>query len=78
MDGGSDLEQATYLDVENGRYRAQLSKDWGIWGPNGGYLAAIALRAAGEVANIQRPASFYCHFLSSPSFDTVELTVSPS
>jgi hypothetical protein len=78
MDGGSDLEQATYLDGENGRYRAQLSKDWGIWGPNGGYLAAIALRAAGEVANIQRPASFYCHFLSSPSFDTVELTVSPS
>ena len=48
-----------------GRYHARLSKDWEIWGPNGGYLAAIALRAAGVLAQIRQPASFYCHFLSS-------------
>ncbi|HTA14607.1 MAG TPA: thioesterase family protein [Solirubrobacteraceae bacterium] len=72
----SDLEQATRLDGEDGRYVACLSKDWEIWGPNGGYLATIALRAAGICAQIQRPASFYCHFLSSPAFDNVELNVS--
>jgi acyl-CoA thioesterase II len=72
---GADLEQATRVEGEDGRYVAQLSDAWEIWGPNGGYLAAIALRAAGEVAQIQRPAGFYCHFLSSPAFAVVELEV---
>jgi acyl-CoA thioesterase II len=72
----SDLERATRVETEGDRYVAQLSKDWEIWGPNGGYLATIALRAAGMVAQIQRPASFYCHFLSSPAFDAVGLEVS--
>jgi acyl-CoA thioesterase len=72
---GSDLEHATRVEGDAGSYHARLSEDWEIWGPNGGYLAAIALRAAGEVAQIQRPASFYCHFLSSPTFDVVQLDV---
>lgn len=71
----SELEHATRLEGENGRYIARLSSDWEIWGPNGGYLAAIALRAAGMLAHIQQPRSFYCHFLSSPDFDAVELNV---
>jgi acyl-CoA thioesterase II len=74
--GASDLQHATSLEGNNGRYMAHLSKDWEIWGPNGGYLAAIALRAAGMVAQIQQPASFYCHFLRSPAFDSVQLDVS--
>ena len=71
-----DLEHATRVTPENDGYLARLSKDWEIWGPNGGYLATIALRGAGMVAQIKRPASFYCHFLSSPAFDAVELKVS--
>jgi acyl-CoA thioesterase II len=73
--GASDLEQATRVESEHGGHVAHLSEKWEIWGPNGGYLAAIALRAAGTVAQIQRPASFYCHFLSSPTFDAVQLEV---
>lgn len=74
--GASDLEQATRVeDAESGGYTARLSEDWEIWGPNGGYLATFALRAAGRVAQIPQPASFYCHFLSSPAFDAVELDV---
>ncbi len=65
-ENGSDLEQATRVEGDAGRYHARLSDEWEIWGPNGGYLAAIALRAAGELAEIRQPASFYCHFLSSP------------
>ena len=33
--------------VGDGRYRAGCMGDWEIWGPCGGYVAAIALRAAG-------------------------------
>ncbi len=75
MPAASDLEHATHVAPEGGGYVAELSKEWEIWGPNGGYLATIALRAAGMVAQIQRPASFYCHFLSSPAFDAVQLEV---
>lgn len=76
MPGVSDLEHATRVEARNGGYVASLSEDWEIWGPNGGYLATFALRAVGMVAEIQQPASFYCHFLSSPAFDAVELSVS--
>jgi len=31
-----DFEIGTRLDGEEGRYVARLSKDWEIWGPNGG------------------------------------------
>jgi acyl-CoA thioesterase II len=71
----SDLEFATRVEGERGTYRTTLSDEWEIWGPNGGYLAAIALRAVGEEAEIRRPRSFYCHFLSSPSFAAVQVDV---
>lgn len=58
-----------------GRFTAELSEDWAIWGPNGGYLTAIALRAAGAVATIRRPATLTTHFLRSPQFAPVDLEV---
>ena len=39
------------------RYRAVVSDDWEIWGPGGGYVAAIALRAAGAESPFGRPGS---------------------
>lgn len=69
------LEEATELSGDDGRYSIRLSEAWEIWGPSGGYLAAIALRAAGLCAQIPRPASFYCHFLSPPDFAEVDLAV---
>ncbi len=71
----TSLEEATRLQGEAGNYSVRLAEGWEIWGPSGGYLAAIALRAAGQMAEIPRPASFYCHFLSSPAFEEVELAV---
>lgn len=59
----------------NGFYGARLSENWKIWGPNGGYLAAIALRAAGAEAAIARPVAVYCHYLRVARFDGVELEV---
>jgi acyl-CoA thioesterase-2 len=73
----ANLADDTAIEGSGGRYRARLSPDWEIWGPNGGYLGAIALRAAGAEARILRPVSFYCHFLSVARFEEVELTVTP-
>jgi acyl-CoA thioesterase len=58
-----------------GRLRATLSPDWAVWGPNGGYLAAIALRAAMSESRLPRPASFQCHFLAVGRFAPVEIRV---
>ena len=51
--------------------------DWEIWGPCGGYVAAIALRAAGAESPLARPASFFCHYLSVAAFAPVDLVVTP-
>lgn len=59
----------------DGRFEAELSPDWEIWGPMGGYVAACALRAAGEATDHPRPASFSCHFFRAAAFGPVELTV---
>ena len=58
-----------------GRYRASLSPEWAVWGPNGGYVAAIALRAAMAASRLPRPASLHCHFLAVGDFAPVELRV---
>ena len=52
-----------------------LHADWEIWGPCGGYVAAVALRAAGAESGQARPASFYCHYLSVAAFGPVDVDV---
>jgi acyl-CoA thioesterase II len=66
-------------ELEGGvrRYSAMVHDDWEIWGPEGGYVAAIALRAAGAASPFARPASFFCHYLSVAAFEPVTLIVSP-
>jgi acyl-CoA thioesterase len=39
------------------RFGIDLSDDWRIWTLNGGYVAAVALRAAGAVTELASPAS---------------------
>ena len=61
--------------VASGVYRSALSPDWAVGGPNGGYVAAIALRAALAESRLPRPASVQCHFLAVGGFAPVELRV---
>src|SRR5262245_7545771 len=70
-----DLEHDTRIEGESGRYRAQLHEAWRVWGPNGGYLAAIALRAAGAEARIPRPVAFAANFGAIARFEPVEIEV---
>jgi acyl-CoA thioesterase len=70
LDGDTAIER-----VSDGRYRATISSDWALWGPVGGYLAAIALRAAGAHSAMPLPASLSCQYLSPVRFDVVDLEV---
>jgi acyl-CoA thioesterase len=66
-----DLAADTQLSGSVGRFSARLSRDWDLGGPSGGYIAAIALRAAGQHSQFGRPVSISGHFLGVPSFDQV-------
>jgi acyl-CoA thioesterase len=71
-----DLEEDTAIErVSHGRYRATISSDWALWGPVGGYVAAIALRAAGAHSAMPLPASLSCQYLSPARFGVVDLEV---
>jgi acyl-CoA thioesterase len=63
----------------DGRYEAELSTDWWVVrGPNGGYLAAIVLRALTDaVADPERaPRSLTVHYTSAPGEGAVQLVTS--
>ena len=71
-----DLTVDTAVEGSDGSYRATLSRDWEIWGPNGGYIAAVALRAAGAYARFERPVTLVGHFLGVADFESpVDLAV---
>jgi acyl-CoA thioesterase len=69
-----DLEEDTAVEGADGEWTARLSADWEIWGPNGGYLAAVALRVAGAHSGLQRPASLACQYLGGARFEALRLT----
>jgi acyl-CoA thioesterase-2 len=66
-----DLDADTKVTGSVGRYSARLSRDWELGGPSGGYIASIALRAAGEHSRFGRPVSIVGHFLGVASFTDV-------
>jgi acyl-CoA thioesterase-2 len=66
-----DLADDTKVTGSVGRYSARLSRDWELGGPSGGYIASIALRAAGEHSRFGRPVSIVGHFLGVASFSDV-------
>ncbi len=71
-----DFGHDTTITGSDGHYRASLSRDWEIWGPMGGYVAAVGLRAAAaEVPAAHEPASFTCQFLSAAKFEPVDIAV---
>jgi acyl-CoA thioesterase-2 len=70
-----DFDADTAVTGGAGRYTATLSPAWQAWGPMGGYVAAIALRALAAESPLRRPASFSCAFLSVARFAEVQLEV---
>ena len=71
---GDLAEDTAVVQVDTEHFRAEVSADWEIWGPMGGYIASIALRAVGATSPF-RPASFFCQYLGVAAFDTVDVAV---
>lgn len=61
-----ELDRDTALrPIGEGRFEAEISDRWGIYGiPNGGYLATLATRALAEVLPHPDPFTLGAHFLS--------------
>ncbi len=71
-----DLGEDTALEkLDAGRFRANLKQDWEIWGQMGGYVAACALRAAGNASSQPLPVSFSCHYLGVARFGPIDIQV---
>jgi len=60
-----------------GRFAAAMSERWWVGkGPNGGYVAAVILRAVQAAAGAERaPRSLTVHFLKAPAAGPVEVAV---
>ena len=71
--GNLDTDTAV-RQTGDGSFIATLSSDWEIWGPNGGYLASVAMRAAGVAAQRSRPASINAHFVGAGYSGDVDIT----
>jgi acyl-CoA thioesterase len=71
----ADFAADTALEGGDGHYRVTLSRGWEAWGPLGGYVAAIALRAMGAESPSMRPASISCQFLASAAFARADVEV---
>lgn len=58
------FEQATAVWNDGVHDQALIDSDWFIWGPFGGYLAALAMRAMAGRSAFGRPATFSCQYLN--------------
>jgi acyl-CoA thioesterase-2 len=70
---GSDTAVVGGAEDGVGHFTAEVSQDWEIWGPNGGYMASLALRAVGAHSGRVRPASISVQFLRPGRFEQIEL-----
>lgn len=70
------LQRDTALEGDGPSFKGRLASNWEIWGPNGGYMAAVALRAVGRLAPPgHRPLSLSCQYLSRARSDEVDVEV---
>jgi acyl-CoA thioesterase len=63
-------------DLGGGRFAATMSERWWVGkGPNGGYVAAVILRAIQAAGGERAPRSLTVHFQRSPAAGPVEVAV---
>ena len=79
----SEFDRAiAVVPAGDGRYDAVVDPGWSApLGPNGGYLAALAIRALEvelDPAGERRLRSLTCHFLRRPAEAPIELRVEPT
>lgn len=73
-----NLQDATGVANSGKSYSAIIDPEWCIWGPIGGYVASIALRAVGLIAPVDhRPVTLTCQFLAKGESGGAEVIVEP-
>ena len=71
-----DLNEQTRPErIGEDAYRLELSPDWDVWGPNGGYVSAGVLRAVGRHSDQPRPVAYSGQYLRRASFGEAEVRV---
>jgi acyl-CoA thioesterase len=71
-----DFVEATAVErLDDRRWGVMIREDWALWGPAGGFLSALVLRAVGEATHFRRPISFACQFLNRAQFAPAEVEV---
>lgn len=73
-----DLRSDTELKKTGAnRYASEIARAWEVWGPNGGYLSSLLLRAVGMHTEKEAPLSFAGQYLRVPDFGeaTVEVNL---
>lgn len=72
----SILAAASAVQKTSAGLMANFDADWDIWGPVGGYVAAIALRGVGQAAaEGHRPVTLTCQFLARGAAGPVKVEV---
>ncbi|HEX6487313.1 MAG TPA: thioesterase family protein [Candidatus Dormibacteraeota bacterium] len=71
----ADLDNDTALAGADGTYRAAITEDWRLLAPSGGFLSALALRAAVTASQFKQPVTYYCHYLNPAEEGEVDLSV---
>jgi acyl-CoA thioesterase len=72
----TDFVEATTIEaMGDGRFATRLREDWALWGPAGGYLCALALRAGAACTAFTRPVSLAVQYLAVGRFEDAELRV---
>jgi acyl-CoA thioesterase len=73
---GHSFDLATAVAGGPGRWTAEIDPEWTVAGrPNGGYLLALAARAALEAAGQPHPLAVSAHFLAPADLGPAELEV---
>lgn len=72
---GDLTKQTRPRSIGDDAYELELSPDWEVWGPNGGYVSAGVLRAVGESSARDRPISYFGQYLRKTSFGKAEVRV---
>jgi acyl-CoA thioesterase II len=73
-----NLQDATSVATVDNSHTTFIDPEWCVWGPIGGYVASIALRAVGfAVPANHRPVTLTCQFLAKGEPGRAEVIVEP-
>lgn len=72
---GDLTEQTRPRPIGDDAYEVELSRDWDVWGPNGGYVSAGLLRSVGQHSDRGKPISYFGQYLRKTAFGKAEIRV---